>query len=94
MCWGAGGQFSHYYIVVSKSPMSYSVISRPCKTFETRINPHIFVQKRCTKSLIKRYLKNIFLRDFDMNTADFFRSRLDAMIDMRHPLVVLTETGA
>jgi IS5 family transposase len=25
-----------------------------------------------------------------MNTADFFRSRLDAMIDMRHPLVVLT----
>jgi len=25
-----------------------------------------------------------------MDTADFFRSRLDAMIDMRHPLVVLT----
>ncbi len=25
-----------------------------------------------------------------MNTADFFRSRLDAMIDIRHPLVVLT----
>jgi len=25
-----------------------------------------------------------------MSTADFFRSRLDAMIDMRHPLVVLT----
>jgi IS5 family transposase len=25
-----------------------------------------------------------------MNTSDFFRSRLDAMIDMRHPLVVLT----
>ena len=25
-----------------------------------------------------------------MSTPDFFRSRLDAMIDMRHPLVVLT----
>ncbi len=25
-----------------------------------------------------------------MSTADFFRSRLDAMIDMRHPLVVLS----
>ena len=24
-----------------------------------------------------------------MSTPDFFRSRLDAMIDMRHPLVVL-----
>ena len=25
-----------------------------------------------------------------MSTPDFFRSRLDAMIDMRHPLAVLT----
>ena len=25
-----------------------------------------------------------------MSTPDFFRSRLDAMIDLRHPLAVLT----
>ena len=25
-----------------------------------------------------------------MSTPDFFRSRLDAMVDMRHPLVILT----
>ena len=29
-----------------------------------------------------------------MTTPDFFRSRLDAMIDLKHPLAVLSEVAA
>jgi transposase, IS5 family len=42
-----------------------------------------------TKSLKKRYKQSNYLRDFDMQPVDFFRARIDAMINLNDPLVVL-----
>ena len=42
-----------------------------------------------TDSLKKRYSHRLFLRDFMMYTPDFFRSRIDAMINPNDPLAVL-----
>ena len=44
----------------------------------------------CTKSPKNRLILNRFLRDLQYEHTGFFHSRLDTMIDLRHPLVVLS----
>ena len=42
-----------------------------------------------TKSLKKRFIESSFLRELKMQPLDFFRSRIDAMINLNDPLAVL-----
>ena len=44
----------------------------------------------CNNSLEKRFIGSWFLGDLSMQAADFFRSRIDAMINVNDPAVLVS----